>query len=103
MLGCHFVLSVYFFVSFLPFNCLTWAFYCVDNKGCGKLVDDLSSTKFDHLVQVLSCPASERYFKSLLTPENIQEVPNHLEEFIPHNFPRINFSGSAKAQAREWV
>ena len=64
-------------------------------------MDDLSFAQFDLFVRVLSCPASERDFKSLMTLENIQEVIDHTKEFVPLDIPRINFIGSAKTQARE--
>ena len=54
-----------------------------DNPACWKLVDYLSLAQVDLLVRVLSFPASERDFKSLLTLENIQEAIDHLDEFVP--------------------
>ena len=75
-----------------------WVLYCADNRGCGKLVDDLSLTQFDLLVWVVSCLASEGDFKSLLTFENIREITDHLEEFVPHDVLRINFLGSANGK-----
>ena len=66
-------------------------------------MDDLSSTQFDLLVRVLHFPASERDFKFLLTPENIQEAIDHPEEFVSQDISRINFPGSANNRARERV
>ena len=63
-----------------------WVFYCADNRGHRKLVDDLSLTQFDKLVRVLSCLASKRVFKSLLTLKNIREAINHPEKFVPRIF-----------------
>ena len=49
----------------------------------GKLVNDLYLAKFDLLVRVLSHPTSERDYKLLLSLENILEVIDNSEEFIP--------------------
>ena len=58
-------------------------------------MDDLFSTKFDPLVQVLNCSASKREIKYLLMPKNILEVIDNPEEFIPQDIPMLNFLGSA--------
>ena len=80
-----------------------WAFYYADNRGCGKLVDDLSSGQFNLLVRILSCLASEQDFKSLLTLENIWEATDHLEDFVPLDILRIIYLGSTNAGVRKWV
>ena len=76
---------------------------CAGTLGRGKLVYDLSSSQFDLLVKVLSLPSFAREFRHLLMPTNLQEVFDHLEEFILPKVLYLNFEGSGDARAKEWV
>ena len=69
----------------------------------GKLVDDLSPAQFDTLVKVLSSPSSERDFRHLLTPANLQEVFDRPKEFIIPKVPHLNLEGLGSAQAKERI
>ena len=71
--------------------------------GSGKLVDDLNSSQFDLLVKVLTLPSFAWEFRHLLTLTNLQEVFDHLEEFILPKVLYLNFEGSGDTQAKEWV
>ena len=66
-------------------------------------MDDLYSAQFDLLVRVMSHLTSERDYKLLLLLENIWEVVDNSEEFIPQEVPTLNFTGSLDAWARERV
>ena len=72
----------------------------IGNLGRGKLIDDLSPAQFDLLVKVLSRLINERDFRYFLTPSNLQEVFDHLEEFILPKVPRLNFEGSGRSTQR---
>ena len=72
----------------------------IGNLGRGKLVDDLSPAQFDLLVKVLSRLINERDFRYFLTPSNLQEVFNHLEDFILPKVSRLNFEGSGRSTQR---
>ena len=69
----------------------------------GKLVNDISQAQFDSLVKVLSRLSIKRDVRYLLMPPNLQEVFNHLEDFILLKVPQLNFQGLGDARAREKV
>ena len=54
-------------------------------------------------MKVLSSLRFERDFKHLLTPANLQEVFNLLEEFILSKVPHLNFKRSGGARAKGWA
>ena len=48
-----------------------------------KLVDDIAPCQLDLLVKALIPSALDQDFKKLLTPKNIREVTDNIEEFVP--------------------
>ena len=51
-------------------------------------------------MSVLTHPASQRDFNDLLTPENIRDVTNNPEYFVPQEAPKLQFS-SANVHGRD--
>ena len=68
--------------------------------GQGKLVDDLSPSKFDSLVKVLSLP---RDFRFLLMPTNLREVFDKPEDFIVPKVLHLNYESSGDTRAMKRV
>ena len=66
-------------------------------------MDDLGANQFSALAKVLSLPSSERDFKLMLSPLNLQAVFAEPEDFIVPSVPRLHFQGSRNARAKEWV
>ena len=66
-------------------------------------MDHLDLSQFDSLVKVLSLPSSAKDFRHLLTPTNLKEVFDHLEEFVLLKVPYLNFEDLRGTREKEWV
>ena len=93
--------------SFSSFFSFTLFSACVGTPGQGKLVDDMSASKFGSLARVLSLPSLARDFKFLLTPSNLQELFNQPEDFVSRrcrDFTRILATNEAHDfEHTEWM
>ena len=66
-------------------------------------MDDLGASQFNALARVLSLPSSERDFKLLLSPSNIQAVFVEPEDFVVPSVPRLHFESLDNARAKKRI
>ena len=66
-------------------------------------MDDLGASQFNALARVFSLLSSERDFKLMLSPSNLQVVFVEPEDFAVPLVPRLLFEGPGDARAKERV
>ena len=66
-------------------------------------MDDLGASQFSALARVLSLPSSERDFKLLLSPSNIQAIFVEPEDFVVLSVPHLHFESLGNARAKERI
>ena len=66
-------------------------------------MDNLSANQFRALARVFNLLRSERDFKLLLSPSNLQAVFAEPEDFVISSVPCLHFEGPGNARAKEHV
>ena len=66
-------------------------------------MDDLGASQFSALARVLSLLSSERDFKVMLSPSNLQVVFVEPEDFAVPLVSHLHFEGPKGARAKEHI